>query len=56
MTIQETVTCDYCSCVSKGPVVPDGWVSADGEHFCNKFCAMIYWSRYDKGHYIGELA
>ena len=55
MSIYETVVCDYCGCVNEGPVVPENWISADGEHFCNKFCAMTYWSQYDKGHYIGEL-
>ena len=56
MSIRETVVCDYCLIVNEGPVVPDGWISADGEHFCNRFCAMTYWSQYDKGHYVGELA
>ena len=55
MSIYEIVTCDYCDFVSVGPIVPDKWISTDGEHFCNKFCAMTYWSQYDKGEYIGEL-
>jgi len=55
MSIFETVVCDYCGNVSKGPVVPDKWVSVDGEHFDTKFCAMTYWVQYDKGEYIGEL-
>ena len=55
MSIYETVVCDYCGEVSEGAVVPEKWISTDGEHFCNKFCAMVYWTHYNKGEYVGEL-
>jgi hypothetical protein len=55
MSIYETVVCDYCGNISRGPCVPDSWVSSEGEHFCTKFCAYTYWDHYDNGEYIGEL-
>ena len=55
MSIYETVVCDYCGDVSKGPTAPDSWITADGEHFDTKYCAMTYWNYYDKGEYIGGL-
>jgi len=55
MSFFETVVCDYCGNVNQGPTVPDKWISADGEHFCTKFCAMTFWQHYCKGEYIGEL-
>ena len=56
MSIYETVVCDYCGTVSKGPVVPDKWISSDSEHFCTKYCAVTYWGNYDNGEYLGRLA
>ena len=56
MSIYETVVCDYCGCVNEGPVVPEKWIIADGEHFDTKYCAMTYWNYYNKdGEYLGSL-
>jgi hypothetical protein len=52
MSIYETVVCDYCGCVNEGPVVPEKWIIADGEHFCTKYCAMTEWTYYGKDAYV----
>lgn len=51
MSIYETVVCDYCGHVNEGPTVPDKWVSADGQHFDTKYCAVTQWTYYDKEVY-----
>jgi len=56
MSIYETVVCDYCGDVSKGPVAPDHWITGDGEHFDTRYCAMTHWNYYNKdGDYVGNL-
>jgi hypothetical protein len=48
MSFFETTVCDYCGQVNNGSVVPDTWVTFNGEHYCGKYCAVTNWEYYSE--------